>query len=103
MIYEHFRATGASEVVQGLSHLFNIRLQTDDVQDFDVLWDQALLSASETPSDVVLEGLYKTKLHLKCSQAISEINNNAVKFRELQIEHVGSSLIYRTCGFIQFL
>ena len=38
-IYEHFRATGAHEAVQGLSDLFNIRLQNDDVQDFDVRWD----------------------------------------------------------------
>ena len=29
---------------------------------FDVRWDQALLSASEMPSDVILEGLYKSKL-----------------------------------------
>ena len=41
MIYEHFRATGAFEAVQGLSHLFSISLQNDDVQDFDVRWDQA--------------------------------------------------------------
>ena len=39
MIYEHFRATGAYEAVQGLSDLFSIRLQNDDVQDFDVRWD----------------------------------------------------------------
>ena len=62
MIYEHFRATGAYDAVQGLSDLFNIRLQNDDVQDFDVRWDQALLSASETPTEMVLEGLYKSKL-----------------------------------------
>ena len=31
MIYEHFRATGAYEAVRGLSDLFNIRLQNDDV------------------------------------------------------------------------
>ena len=55
MIYEHFRATGAYEAVQGLSDLFNIRLQSDDVQDFDVRWHQALLSASEIPRDVILE------------------------------------------------
>ena len=40
MIYEHFRATGA----QGLSDLFKIRLQNDDVQDFDTRWDQAFSS-----------------------------------------------------------
>ena len=36
MIYEQFRATGAYEAAQGPSDLFNIRLQKDDVQDFDV-------------------------------------------------------------------
>ena len=34
MIYEHFRATGAYEVVQGLSDLLKQRFQNDDVQDF---------------------------------------------------------------------
>ena len=47
MIYEYFRAAGAYEAVQG---------------DFDVRWDRAVLSASEMPSDVILEGLYKSKL-----------------------------------------
>ena len=49
MICEHFRATEAYEAVQGLSDLFSVRLQNDDVQDFDVRWDQALLSASDMP------------------------------------------------------
>ena len=43
MIYEHFGATGAAK---GLSDLFNIRPQNDDVQDFDPRWDQAQLAAS---------------------------------------------------------
>ena len=55
MIHEHFRATGAYEAVQGLSDLFKKRLQNDDVQEFDVRWVQALLSASDTPSGVILE------------------------------------------------
>ena len=50
------------EAVQGFSDLFNIRLQNDDVQDFDVRWDQVLLSTSDIPSDVILEGLWKSKL-----------------------------------------
>ena len=58
MIYEHFRSTGAYEAVQGLSDLFSIRSQNDDVQDFDVRWDQALLSANETPTEMILEGLF---------------------------------------------
>ena len=42
--------------------MFSVRLQNDDVQDFDVRWDQALLSASDMPSDVILEGLCMSKL-----------------------------------------
>ena len=61
IIYEHFRATGPYEAVQRLSDFFNKRLQNDDVQDLYVRWDQALSSASDTPSDVILEGLYKSK------------------------------------------
>ena len=61
MIYEHFRATGAYQAVQGLSDPFNIRLQNDYVQNFDTRWDQALLTASEIPTEMVLEGLYKSK------------------------------------------
>ena len=49
-IYEYFRATGASEAVYGLADLVTMNLQTDDVQDFDVGLDQALLSVSEIPS-----------------------------------------------------
>ena len=37
-------------------------LQNDDVQDFDVRWDHALLSVSEVPPDPTLEGLHKSKL-----------------------------------------
>ena len=56
MIYEHFRATGACEGVLAFS------LKNDDVQDFDVRWDHASLSVSEMPLDMILEGLYKSKL-----------------------------------------
>ena len=62
MIYEHFRATGAYDASQGLSDLFNVRLQDDDVQNFNTRWAQALLSASEVPSEMVPEGLYMSKL-----------------------------------------
>ena len=62
MIYKHVRATEPNEAVQGLSTLFAVSLQNDDVQDFVVRWDHALLSVSDMPSDVILEGLYKSKL-----------------------------------------
>ena len=62
MVYEHFRATRAYEAVQELSDLFSLRLQNDDVQDFDTRWEQAPLAASEIQTEMVLEGLYKSKL-----------------------------------------
>ena len=40
MIYEYFRATGAYDAVHGPSNLFNLRLQNDDIQDFDARWDR---------------------------------------------------------------
>ena len=45
-----------------LSDSFNIHLQNDDVQDLDVRWDQASLSASETFAEMVLEGFCMSKL-----------------------------------------
>ena len=62
MVHEYVRATGAYEAVQGLSILFAFSVQNDDVQDFDTRLDQALLSLSETPADMILEGPYKSKL-----------------------------------------
>ena len=62
MMYEYFRAARACEAVQGLSTLFAASLQNDDAQDFDVRWNHASSSGSEMPSDMILEGLYKSKL-----------------------------------------
>ena len=66
MVYEYFRATGASTgaygAVQGLTELLTISLQHDDVQDFDTRWDHALLKVSEMPSFAILEGVYKSRL-----------------------------------------
>ena len=61
MIYGQVQSTRAYDTAQGLSDLFNICLQNDDVQDFDTRWDQILLGTSEMPPANVLEGLYKNK------------------------------------------
>ena len=42
--------------------LFSIKLENDDIQDFDLRWEQALLLTSDPPADKVLEGLYASKL-----------------------------------------
>ena len=62
LIYEYFRPTGSYDEIQGLSGLFSIELDNNDVQDFDLRWEQALLLTSDPPSDKVLEGLYVSKL-----------------------------------------
>ena len=62
LIYEYFRPTGSFDEIQGLSGLFNIKLENDDIQDFDLTWEQALLLTSDPPSDKVLEGLYVSML-----------------------------------------
>ena len=46
---------------QGLSGLFSIKMENDDIQDFDLRWEQALLT-NDPPSDKVLEALYVSKL-----------------------------------------
>ena len=62
LVYEYFRPTGSYGEIQGLSGLFSIKLENDDIQDFDLRWRQALLLPSDPPSDNVLEGLYFSKL-----------------------------------------
>ena len=54
LIYEYFRIVG--------SGLFSIKLDNDDIQDFDLRWEQALFVTSDHPSDKVFEGLYVSKL-----------------------------------------
>ena len=49
VIYEFFHAAGACEAVQGLSDLFTMSLQNDDVQDFDVRWDHCTINSKRNP------------------------------------------------------
>ena len=41
MVYDHFQATGAFDIAQGLSDLNKFCLHDDDVQDFDTRWDSS--------------------------------------------------------------
>ena len=57
LIHGHFQSTGAYDTARGLSDLFSICFQVNDVQDFDTRWDQILLGTS-----VMLEGWYTNRL-----------------------------------------
>ena len=57
-IYEYFRPTGSFDEVQGLSGLFSIKLENDDIKDFDSRWEQALLLTSDPPQARTIMSLY---------------------------------------------
>ena len=79
VIYDHFRSTGSYDQIQGLSGLFSIRLGNDDIQDF-VRREQALLSASDPPSNKILEGLYFPKLQDSCQlQTLMALFNSEIR------------------------
>ena len=62
MIYDYFRVTGSHDSVENYADLFTISLRNDDIQEFDSKWDGILLSMTQTPSDDILEGLYKLRI-----------------------------------------
>ena len=68
LIDEKFRPTGSFDGIPGLSGLFSINMENNDIQDFDLRWKQTLLLTSDPPSDTVLEGLYVSKIQ-ESSQA----------------------------------
>ena len=59
MIYDYVRVTGAHDTVLDNADLFSVTLRDDNIQEFDTRWDEVLLSMSKTPSDDILESLYK--------------------------------------------
>ena len=73
--------TGAHDTVLDSADLFSITLRNDDVQEFDMRWDEILLTMSKIPSDGILESLYNKRiresaqLDLDIHQKISVPNN----------------------------
>ena len=41
LIYEYFRPTGSCDEIQGLSKMFSMKLDNDDIQDCDLRLEQA--------------------------------------------------------------
>ena len=61
MIYDCFRVTGAHDTVLDNADLFSITLRDENVEDFDMRWDEILLSMTKIPPDDILESLYKMR------------------------------------------
>ena len=62
MIYDYFRVTGAHDIVLDYADLFSVTLHDDNIQEFDTLWDEVLLSMSKIPSDDILESPFKLRI-----------------------------------------
>ena len=62
LINEYFRVTGVNDSVENYADLFAIVLRNDDNLEFDSKWDEILLSMTQSPSDDILERLYKVRI-----------------------------------------
>ena len=62
MIYDYFRMTDAHDTVLDYDDLFSVTFHNDNVQEFDAICDEVLLSMSKIASDDVLERLYKLRI-----------------------------------------
>ena len=56
------RVTGAHEAVLDYSDLFRITLHGDDIQNFDIRWDEVSFSISLVPDDSILDSLSKMRI-----------------------------------------
>ena len=95
MIHDYFQITGAHDTVSDYANLFLVTLHDDNIQEFDIRWDEGLLSVSKFSSDEILGSLYKLRIresdHLKTAldlydmeihQKISDPNNQKLKTME---------------------
>ena len=57
LIYEYFRVSDANDAVENFADLFTVVLRNDDIQEFDSICDEILLSMTKIPPDDILEGL----------------------------------------------
>ena len=62
MIYDFFRVTGAHDTVLDCADLLSGNPHDDNIQEFDTRWDEVLLSMTKSPSDEILESLYKLRI-----------------------------------------
>ena len=62
MIYDDFRVTGAHDTVLDYAELFSVTVHDDNMQEFDTIWGEVLLSMSKIPSDDLWESLYNLRI-----------------------------------------
>ena len=62
MIYDCFRVTGAHDTELDYADLFSITMHDDNIQEFDIRWDEVPPSMSKISSDDIKENLYKLRI-----------------------------------------
>ena len=77
MIYDYFRVTGAHDTLFDYTDFFSVTLYNDNVQEFDTIWDEVLLSVSKIPSDYVVASLCKLMIRESDQLTQSRIGNCA--------------------------
>ena len=48
MVYDYFRVTGAHDTVLDYADFFSVTLHDDNIQEFDIRWDEVLLSVNNS-------------------------------------------------------
>ena len=79
---EYFRPTGSYDEIQGLSVLFSINLENDDIQDFNLRWEQALLLTCDHPSDRFLDRIpveFRQLWHCTIKKFCEEEDNEIIE------------------------
>ena len=90
MIYDFIRVAGAHDTAVDYADLSPVTLRDDDVQEFDTIWDEVLLSMSKIPSDCILESLYKLKIRE------SDQLKTVLELYDMEIHHKISMPNYQT-------
>ena len=62
MIYDYFRVIGTHDTVFDYADLFSVTFHDDNIQEFDTRLEEVFIVNVKTPSDDILESLYKLRI-----------------------------------------
>ena len=77
------------DAVLDYADLFSVTLHDDNIQEVDTRWDEVLLSMTKTPSDEILEYLYKLRIRESAQL------KNVLELYDMEIHQKKSVLDYQ--------
>ena len=72
-IFEHFKLPESRKQVLDVNHLFALKIQRDDLRNYDLQWDEILLQIVPEPPENILENIYTNQLE-QCVQFKDTMN-----------------------------